>query len=105
MIPQNLMELVSEARLALSLPYQAKVRECVRVMPLLLDALDQVSLVEYQLGEIRKDLAAAVGVLRDRLEEARRTHFGRVQAERHVYDAVLAVNDCLDRFDELIVKG
>lgn len=104
MIPSNIFELVSDARHALALPYQQRAVECIRIMPLLIDALDQVSLLEFELTRIRVDLTRAVRTLREKLDEAKRTHFGRAQAERHVYDAVLAVNDCLDRLDEILVQ-
>lgn len=104
MIPANLFELISEARLAISLPYQQKCSECIRVMPQIIEAMEQVALLEYELTTIRVDLTKAVRELRDSLDEARRTHFGRQQAERHVYDAVMKVSDCLDRLDELIVR-
>lgn len=104
MIPSNIFELVTEARTALSLPYQQKAAECIRVMPLLIEALDQVSLLEFELTRIRVDLTRAVRNLRERLDEAKRTHFGRNKAEQHVYDAVLQVNDCLDRLDEILVQ-
>lgn len=104
MIPPNLIELVSDARHALALPYQQRSAECIRIMPLLIDALDQVSLLEFELTRIRVDLTRCVRVLRDRVAEANRTFFKQAAAERHVYDAVLAVNDCLDRLDEILVR-
>lgn len=104
MIPPNWMQLVTDARTALALPYQQKCAECVRVMPALIEALEQVGTLEYELVAIRVNLTKAVRELRDRIAEANRTFFKSAQAERHVYDAVLAVNDCLDRLDELLVQ-
>lgn len=104
MIPPNLIELVSDARHALAMPYQQRSAECIRIMPLLIEALDQVSLLEFELTRIRIDLTRSVRHLRERIAEANRTFFKQQQAERYVYDAVLAVNDCLDRLDEIIVR-
>lgn len=104
MIPPNLLELVSDARHALALPYQMRAAECLRIMPELIHALDQVSLLEFELTRVRVDLTRAVRILRERIAEANRTFFKQAAAERHVYDAVLAVNDCLDRLDEIIVR-
>lgn len=104
MISVNLFDLISEARHALALPYHQRAAECLRVLPSLIDALEQVALLEYELVAIRVNLTKAVRELRDRITEANRTFFKQAAAERHVYDAVLAVNDCLDRLDELLVQ-
>lgn len=104
MIPSNIFELVSEARYALAQPHHLRAAACILVMPRLIDALDQVSLLEFELTRVRVELTKAVRELRERVAEAQRTHFGRAAAERQVYDAVLAVNACLDRLDEILVR-
>lgn len=104
MIPRNIGQLVSDARHALAMPYHLRPGACLAVMPELIHALDQVSLLEFELSRIRIDLTKAVRELRDRIAEANRTFFKQAEAERHVYNAVLAVNDCLDRLDEILVR-